>query len=126
MNDDERQRNETILYIVDQASQAAAMAHYAVLAMRSVLNHEAIPEGVAKNGPAAIFRHFRERHKPLKESSFYVKPDGSIGCHRDNHHKAKAERQALRRAVAQNKGEEYRSLATQTNETDESHLEGME
>tara|TARA_R100000808_G_C2151485_1_gene160548 strand:+ start:4132 stop:4473 length:342 start_codon:yes stop_codon:yes gene_type:complete len=105
------QRDETIRYIVDQAAQAAATAHYAVMAMRSVMNNEAVPNGVAKKGPAAVFRHFRERHKPLKESSFYVRPDGSIGCHRDDHNEAKAERHALRAAVAQSKGEEYRSPA---------------
>lgn len=123
MND--KQRDETVRYIVDQAAQAAATAHYAVLALKSVLSHEAIPEGISKDDPAAIFRHLRERHKPVKESSFYVKPDGSIGCHRDNHHKAKAERQALRAAVAKNKGEEYRSPATR-DKAEEAHLKGME
>ena len=101
------QRDEVIRYVVDQASQATATAYYAVQAMESVINGEAIPEGVAKKGPAAVFRHLRERHKPMKESSFYVRPDGTIGCHRDDHHAAKAERQELRMEIAERKGEEY-------------------
>ena len=103
-----KQRDVAMRYIVDQAEQAAATAHYAVLAMRSMINNETVPDGVTKKGPAAVFRYFRERHKPLKESSFYGRPDGSIGCHRDDHHEAKAERHALRVAVAHGKGEKYR------------------
>ena len=92
----DQQRYEAMRYIADQASQAAAAAHYATKAMQSLISNDPVPSGAVRQGPAGIFRWFRERHKPLKESSFYVRPDGTIGCHRDNHHTAKEERQAMR------------------------------
>lgn len=98
---EDQQRDEAMRYIADQAAQAAATAHYAMKAMQSLINNEPIPNGTVRQGPSAIFRWFRERHKPLKESSFYVRPDGTIGCHRDNHHTAKAERQAMREKKAE-------------------------